>query len=454
MPFESRNPATGALLNRYDEHDADMIEEYIGQTEAVFHTWRDTALTVRAAMLHAAAAELRSRSDDYARMITLEMGKPITQSRGEVEKCAWVCDWYADNTERIFRNEHLESDASESYVRFDPLGVILAVMPWNFPFWQVFRFAAPALMAGNVALLKHASNVPGCAMMIEEVFRRAGIPEGGFRTLMIGSGAVASVLDHPAVVAATLTGSEHAGSKVAARAGERLKKTVLELGGSDPFIVLDDADIETAARIGAQSRMINTGQSCIAAKRFILTEAAADTFIPQFLREIAGMKIGDPMDPETRIGAIAREDLLLELDGQVRSTIEQGAELLTGGYRVEGPGTFYHPTVLSGVTKGMTAFDEETFGPVASITVVRDAAEAVDVANDSLFGLGASLWTQDRQHAETLAARIEAGGVFINGMVKSDPRLPFGGIKNSGYGRELSHYGIREFVNIKTVWIA
>lgn len=454
MPFESRNPATGALLHRYDEHDAGMIEEYIGQTESTFLAWRDTALPVRAGMLHAAAAELRSRSDEYARMITLEMGKPITQSLLEVEKCAWVCEWYADNTERIFRREHLESDASESYVRFDPLGVILAVMPWNFPFWQVFRFAAPALMAGNVALLKHASNVPGCAMMIEEVFRRAGLPEGGFRTLMIGSGAVAAVIDHPAVAAATLTGSEHAGSKVAARAGERLKKTVLELGGSDPFIVLDDADMETAARIGAQSRMINTGQSCIAAKRFILTEAAADTFIPLFLREIAGMKIGDPMDPTTQIGAMAREDLLMELDGQVRATIEQGAELLAGGYRVERPGTFYHPTVLGGVTKGMTAFDEETFGPVASITVVRDAEEAVDVANDSIFGLGASLWTQDRQRAEVLAARIEAGGVFVNGMVKSDPRLPFGGIKHSGYGRELSHYGIREFVNIKTVWIA
>jgi succinate-semialdehyde dehydrogenase/glutarate-semialdehyde dehydrogenase len=454
MPFESVNPATGASLKFYDEHGSLEVEGKISLAEAAFHDWCRTSFAHRARLMHGAAGELRTRREDYARMMTLEMGKPITQSRAEVEKCAWVCEWYADNAERILAKEILPSDAAESYVRFDPIGTVLAVMPWNFPFWQVFRFAAPALMAGNTGLLKHASNVPGCALMIEDVFRRAGFPEGCFQTLMISASSVQAVIENPAVAAVTLTGSESAGGHVAALAGSRLKKTVLELGGSDPFIVLDDADIETAASVGAAARMLNTGQSCIAAKRFIIMNAVAERFTSLFVQAVQEMKMGDPMLDDTRIGAMAREDLLLDLDAQVSASIALGAELLTGGRRRDGPGVFYLPTVLTNVRKGMPVSDEETFGPVAAVITVRDEDEAIETANDSAFGLGASLWTSDPARAERLAQRIESGSVFVNGLVKSDPRLPFGGIKRSGYGRELSHYGIREFVNIKTVWIA
>ncbi len=454
MPFASVNPATGEILETYHEFTGEETQRRIAASAAAFRAWRETGFASRAALMHRAADELRSRREEYARMMTLEMGKPITQSRAEADKCAWVCDWYADNAEAILAREALASDASDSYVRFDPIGPVLAVMPWNFPFWQVFRFAAPALMAGNTGLLKHASNVPGCALMIEDVFRRAGFPEGCFQTLLIGSGAVKAVIDHPAVAAATLTGSESAGSHVAADAGRQLKKTVLELGGSDPFIVLDDADVDAAARTGATARMINTGQSCIAAKRFIVMDRVADDFTRLFTSAVAGMKTGDPLRDETEVGALAREDLLLDLDAQVRASVALGATVLTGGRRFDGPGAFYMPTVLAGVRKGMPVFDEETFGPVAAVITVKDEEEAVAAANDSLFGLGASLWTGDRARAERLIPRIESGSVFVNGLVKSDPRLPFGGVKRSGYGRELSHYGIREFVNIKTVWIA
>ncbi|MBR9974687.1 MAG: NAD-dependent succinate-semialdehyde dehydrogenase [Bacteroidetes bacterium] len=453
MPFQAINPATGETLGRYDEHSTAEAADIVARNAQAFVSWRVTPFSKRATLLRAAAAELRLRSDEYARTITQEMGKPITQSRSEVEKCAWVCDWYAEHAERILAEEPLESDASDSHVRFDPIGPVLAVMPWNFPFWQVFRFAAPALMAGNTCLLKHASNVPGCALMIEEVFHRAGFPQDCFRTLMLPSSGVQAVIEHPAVAAVTLTGSESAGSHVAAAAGKRLKKSVLELGGSDPFIVLGDADIAEAARTGALARMINTGQSCIAAKRFIVTEDAAEEFLAAFVSAVVNMRIGDPMDDATEVGALAREDLLLDLDAQVRASVAQGAEVLTGGRRLDGPGIFYLPTVLGNVQKGMPAFDEETFGPVAAVITVSDEDEAVAVANDSEFGLGASLWTRDRERALRLLPRIEAGSVFVNGLVKSDPRLPFGGIKRSGYGRELSHYGIREFVNIKTVWI-
>ncbi|MBE0646093.1 MAG: NAD-dependent succinate-semialdehyde dehydrogenase [Bacteroidetes bacterium] len=454
MPFASVNPATGEVLEQYDEHSSEETLRRIDLAATAFRAWRETDFAHRAGLMHRAAAELHARREDYARMMTHEMGKPITQARAEVDKCALVCDWYAENAEHILQKEVMPSDASESYVRFDPIGPVLAVMPWNFPFWQVFRFAAPALMAGNTGLLKHASNVPGCALMIEDVFRRAGFPEGCFQTLLIGSGAVKAVITHPAVVAATLTGSESAGSHVASDAGRELKKTVLELGGSDPFIVLDDADVDQAARTGAMARMINTGQSCIAAKRFIVTERVAERFTALFTHAVAGMKTGDPLQDDTEVGAMAREDLLLDLDAQVRASVALGAEVLTGGRRLDGPGAFYMPTVLGNVRKGMPVFDEETFGPVAAVIVVRDEDEAITVANDSAFGLGASLWTRDRARAERLAPRIEAGSVFVNGLVKSDPRLPFGGVKRSGYGRELSHYGIREFVNIKTVWIA
>ncbi len=454
MPFESVNPATGSLLERYEEHDHDEVNKRIDRADAEFRLWRQTSFSHRSRLMNRAADELRTRREEYARMMTMEMGKPIAQSRAEVDKCGWVCEWYAENAERILAKEVLASDASESFVRFDPIGVVLAIMPWNFPFWQVFRFAAPALMAGNTGLLKHAPNVPGCALMIEEVFRRAGFPEGCFQTLMITPASVEAVIDNPLVVAATLTGSESAGSHVASQSGRRLKKTVMELGGSDPFIVLDDADIESAAAVGAASRMLNTGQSCIAAKRFIVTEAVAERFTTLFVQAVDKMKLGDPLLEETDIGAIAREDLLLNLDAQVRASLELGATLLTGGRRADRAGVFYQQTVLGNVHKGMPVFDEETFGPVAAIITVADEEEAVSAANDSVFGLGASLWTRDLERAHRLAPRIESGSVFVNGLVKSDPRLPFGGIKHSGYGRELSHYGIREFVNIKTVWVA
>ncbi|MDT8324617.1 MAG: NAD-dependent succinate-semialdehyde dehydrogenase [Bacteroidota bacterium] len=454
MPFASVNPATGKQLEEFSADSREQVEEKIRRAGEEFRHWRERPIGERAGLMQAAAEELRARSDTYARAMTLEMGKPITQSRSEVEKCAWVCAYYAEQAESMLAAEILASDASESYVRFDPIGPVLAVMPWNFPFWQVFRFAAPALMAGNTALLKHASNVPRCALLIEEVFRNAGFPEGCFQTLMIPSSAVGEVIAHPAVRAATLTGSEHAGSQVAAAAGKDIMKTVLELGGSDPFIVLDDADVEEAARTGATARMINTGQSCIAAKRFILTASVAERFTTVFCEKLADMVVGDPLDDATEVGAMAREDLLRELDAQVRETVAAGGRLLMGGSRREGPGVFYPPTVVTDVRPGMPMYEQETFGPAAAIIIVQDEEEAIAVANDSTFGLGASLWTQDRARAARLAARIEAGAVFVNGLVKSDPRLPFGGVKRSGYGRELSHYGIREFVNIKTVWIA
>ncbi|MDX9758647.1 MAG: NAD-dependent succinate-semialdehyde dehydrogenase [Bacteroidota bacterium] len=454
MRFEAINPATGALLRRVEAHAADAVGRIVEQSATAFHAWRTEPFSARSALLRRAAELLRAEQEHHARLITMEMGKPIAQSRAEVEKCAWVCAWYADHAEAMLAPEPLASDAAESYVRHDPLGPVLAVMPWNFPYWQVFRFAAPALMAGNTCLLKHASNVPGCALAIEQLFRDAGLPTACFQTLLIPSSGVQAVIDHPAVAAVTLTGSESAGSHVGAGAGRQLKKIVLELGGSDPFIVLGDADVDAAARTGAVARMINTGQSCIAAKRFIVVEAVAEDFLERFVAAVAAMRVGDPLSEDSEIGAMAREDLLLDLDAQVRASIAMGADLRTGGRRLDGPGVFYMPTVLAGVRKGMPVFDEETFGPVAAVTVVRDADEAITTANDTPFGLGASLWTRDRARARQLAARIEAGAVFINGMVKSDPRLPFGGIKRSGHGRELSHHGIREFVNIKTVWIA
>ena len=401
-----------------------------------------------------AAQILRTRRAEYARTMTLEMGKPIVQGEAEVDKCAWACEYYADHAEAFLAEQPRETEASRSYVRFDPLGPVLAVMPWNFPFWQVFRFAAPALMAGNAGILKHASNVPRSALAMEEVFREAGFPRGLFSTVLVGPSAVAGLIADPRIVAVTLTGSELAGSKVAEQAGHALKKTVLELGGSDPFIVLADADIGAAARTAADARLINSGQSCIAAKRFIVVEPVADQFLDRFLDELRSRRMGDPLVRGTQVGPQARIDLRDLLHEQVAESVKRGAKLLLGGEVPAGKGAFYPPTLLAAVDKGMPAFDEETFGPVAAVIRAKDEADAVRLANDSTFGLGASLWTEDRVRAERLAAQIEAGSVFVNGVVKSDPRLPFGGIKRSGYGRELSEYGIREFVNVKSVWIA
>jgi succinate-semialdehyde dehydrogenase/glutarate-semialdehyde dehydrogenase len=386
--------------------------------------------------------------------MTREMGKPIVQSEAEVEKCALTCDYYAEHAAAFLAEQPRATDAARSYVRFDPLGVVLAVMPWNFPFWQVFRFAAPALMAGNAALLKHASNVPRCALEIEEVFRRAGFPEDLFRSLLTDAAGVKTLIADPRVVAVTLTGSEQAGMAIAEQAGAHLKKTVLELGGSDPFIVLADAPLEAAARAAAEARLINSGQSCIAAKRFIVVEAVAERFIERFKAELAGRRVGDPTLRDTQVGPQARVDLRDQLHEQVVESVKRGARPLLGGQVPAGPGAFYPPTLLIAVDRGMPAFDEETFGPVAAVITAKDESDAVRLANDSPYGLGAALWTADRTRADRLAAEIEAGAVFVNEVVKSDPRLPFGGIKRSGYGRELSEYGIREFVNIKSVWMA
>jgi succinate-semialdehyde dehydrogenase / glutarate-semialdehyde dehydrogenase len=454
MSLQSVNPATGEVLETFTAVSGRGLDGIIAQSHAAFLEWRTVPFKVRAERMRQAAQILRRRRAEFARTMTLEMGKPITQGEAEVDKCAWACDYYADSAEGFLAVQPRETDAKKSYVRFEPLGIVLAVMPWNFPFWQVFRFAAPALMAGNAGVLKHASNVPRCALQIEEVFREAGFPRGLFSTALIESSAVAGLIDDPRIVAVTLTGSELAGSKVAERAGREIKKTVLELGGSDPFIVLEDADLNVAANVAADARLVNSGQSCIAAKRFIVVEAVAEKFIPKFVDELRSRRMGDPLDRATQIGPQARVELRHELHRQVEESIKRGAQRLLGGEIPRGKGAFYPATLLVGVDKGMPAFDEETFGPVAAVIRAKDEADAVRLANDSRFGLGAALWTRDHTRAERLAAQIEAGAVFVNGLVKSDPRLPFGGIKKSGYGRELSEYGIREFVNIKSVWMA
>ncbi|MGC8723762.1 MAG: NAD-dependent succinate-semialdehyde dehydrogenase [Acidobacteriota bacterium] len=448
------NPATEEPVRELPDHNLAQVDEKLDLAAETFYFWRRTSFSERASLMKAAARRLRDGKGPYAALMTQEMGKTITAAEAEVEKCAWVCDFYADNAERFLAPEPVKTDAARSLVRFDPLGSVLAVMPWNFPFWQVFRFAAPALMAGNVGLLKHASNVPGCALAIEEVFRAAGFPMGTFQTLLVGSRIVEGIIRHPAVRAVTLTGSDPAGVVVASQAGAALKKTVLELGGSDPFIVLRDADVEAAARSAATARTINNGQSCIAAKRFIVEEAVADRFESALVSAMAALKVGDPMDRSTDVGPLARADLREELQGQVDRTVAAGAHLALGGRPMEGRGYFYPPTVLTGVEPGMAAFEEETFGPVAAVVRAQDAEHAIVLANASPFGLGACLWTADTDRGAALAAEVEAGAVFVNGIVKSDPRLPFGGVKRSGYGRELAAFGIREFVNIKSVWIA
>ncbi|MGH7398037.1 MAG: NAD-dependent succinate-semialdehyde dehydrogenase [Candidatus Rokuibacteriota bacterium] len=454
MAIQSVNPATGVIIETLEASSKPQIEQALARAHAAFLEWRARPVGDRAALMGAAARELRSGKAEYALTMTREMGKPITQGEAEVEKCAGTCDYYAEHAESFLAPHARETDAARSYIRFDPLGVVLAVMPWNFPFWQVFRFAAPALMAGNAAVLKHASNVPRCALQIEDVFRRAGFPDGLFRSVLTGSEGVTEMIGDPRIVAVTLTGSERAGMAVAQQAGRALKKTVLELGGSDPFIVLGDADVDAAARAAAEARLINSGQSCIAAKRFIVVEPVADRFLERLRSELAARRMGDPTARDTQVGPQARVDLRDQLHEQVAESIKRGARRVLGGEVPAGKGAFYPPTLLVSVEKGMPAFDEETFGPVAAVVTAKDEPDAIDLANDSPYGLGAALWTRDRSRAERLAAQIEAGAVFVNGVVKSDPRLPFGGIKRSGYGRELSEYGIREFTNIKSVWIA
>jgi succinate-semialdehyde dehydrogenase / glutarate-semialdehyde dehydrogenase len=453
MSFTSINPTTEEIREVFAEWSESKTREVVNQVHAAWFSWRETPYARRAGLMKQMAVILRSNKDRYARLMAEEMGKPVSGGRAEIEKCAWVCEFYAEKAEGMLADEQAESDGSKAYIAFRPLGVILAVMPWNFPFWQVFRFAVPALMAGNVAVLKHSSNVPLCAQAVEQIFREAGFPGEVLRTLMISSGQVNAVIENPHVKAVSLTGSDHAGRQVAAAAGRVLKKAVIELGGSDPFIVLADADLDEAAQAGAKARCYNSGQSCVAAKRFIIHDAVYDAFMGRFKHAMASMIVGDPMLEETQVGPQAREDLLLELQEQVEASVAKGAKLELGGKRLGGKGYFYPPTILTGVKPGMPAYHEELFGPVAAVIRINSEEEAIAVANDSCYGLGGSVWTRDTQKGEQIAARIEAGSISVNGRVKSDPRLPFGGIKGSGYGRELSRFGIREFVNIQTIWV-
>jgi succinate-semialdehyde dehydrogenase / glutarate-semialdehyde dehydrogenase len=451
--IDSVNPATGQTLASYDEMSAGHVGDAIAAAHAAFLDWRDTDFATRAEVLRTAARLLRERRRDYAELMSHEMGKVVAGGLGEVDKCAWVCEHYAAHAATLLAPQPVETEASRSYVAFEPLGVVLAVMPWNFPFWQVFRFAAPGLMAGNAGLLKHASNVPGCALAIEEVLRDAGLPAGLFRTLLIPSRDVPSVIEHPLVVAVTLTGSTPAGKAVAAAAGGQLKKTVLELGGSDPYLILDDADLDSAVATCVESRLINTGQSCIAAKRFLIPRRHAAAIEQRFVAAMAAKVMGDPLQDGVHLGPLARRDLRDDLHAQVQASRRAGARCLLGGELPDGPGAFYPPTVLADVKPGMPAYDEELFGPVAALIAVDGEDQAVRVANDSVFGLGAAVFTADPARGEAVARRLAAGSCFVNELVKSDPRLPFGGIKQSGYGRELGAFGIREFVNIKTVYI-
>lgn len=454
MAIQSKNPATLEVLKTFEEISDVVLDEKIARAQAAFESWKETTFAERADLMRRLGDYVRQHAEEWGTLASLEMGKTRSAGIAEVNKCATVCDYYADNAEKILSHETFDAGGAENYVEFDPIGIVLAVMPWNFPFWQVFRFAAPAIMAGNVGLLKHASNVPQCAESMEKAFNDVGFPPGVFQNLLVSSARVERIIRDPRVMAVTLTGSEKAGSDVARIAGEEIKKTVLELGGSDPFIVFADADIKRAAETAAKVRMqMNAGQSCIAAKRFIVHKDAAETFTNFFAEEFSKLKIGDPLAPDTTVGALATEQGLLEVERQVTESVAKGAKVICGGKRFGTAGYFYEPTILAGVVKGMPVCDEEVFGPVAPIITFADEVEAIRIANDTPYGLGATIFTADIAKAKQFAPKINAGCVFINEHMKSDARAPFGGIKRSGYGRELSHYGIKEFVNIKNVWI-
>lgn len=455
MAIATINPATGKTVKEFAALTDEAIAQKLDLAQQTFAQYRNISLEQRATWLNHAAQILEDEKERFGQLMTLEMGKPIAAAIAEVEKCAWVCRFYAEHAAEFLKDVAVGTDASQSFIRYQPLGIILAVMPWNFPFWQVFRFAAPALMAGNVGVLKHASNVPQCALAIEEILHRAGFPEGAFQTLLIRADKVAQIINDDRVKAATLTGSEAAGASLASAAGKQIKKTVLELGGSDPFIVMESADLEAAVSTAATARLINNGQSCIAAKRFIVHESIADAFAEKMVEKFAVLKVGDPMNSETNIGPLATPDILQDLDSQVQACLDQGAKALIGGKPISSSsgGNYYPPTVLTDLPPGCPAYQEEFFGPVALLFRVPDLEAAIQLANSTCFGLGASAWTQDPEERDRLIDELEAGCVFINGMVKSDPRLPFGGIKRSGYGRELGAEGMREFLNLKTVWV-
>ena len=450
----SINPTNNKVIKKYKELTRDEVNTKIEKAHQAFLGWRETSFEHRSKLMKKAADILQERSEEFAHLMTSEMGKLLRSGKAEAEKCGWVCRFYAENAEKFLAPEEIKTEMSSSFVTFNPLGVVLAIMPWNFPFWQVFRFAAPALMAGNACLLKHASNVPGCALAIEGIFLQAGFPKDVFQTLLIGSRQVSAVIENQYVKAVTLTGSTPAGREVARKAGEMIKKCVLELGGSDPYIILEDADIKMAVEKCVISKLINSGQSCIAAKRFIVVNVVREEFEKLILKKMENQVIGDPTDSDTTIGPMARIDLRDELHQQVMKSIDKGAKCLLGGYIPQMEGAFYPVTILTDVTQGMPAYDEELFGPVAAIIPAKDENEAIEIANDTIFGLGAAVFTSNIVKGKNIAANLlDAGCCFVNDFVKSDPRLPFGGVKESGFGRELSHYGIKEFVNIKTVCV-
>jgi succinate-semialdehyde dehydrogenase / glutarate-semialdehyde dehydrogenase len=449
--LKSVNPFDQSVIEEFQEDDEKTVNRKIETAAKTFRSWKRESFAHRAQLMKRAGDLLASGKDEYAKIISIEMGKVLREAQGEIQKCADACHFFAENAEGFLKDEIIPTDASKSFVCFQPLGPVLAIMPWNFPFWQVFRFAAPSLMAGNVGLLKHASNVSRCSLAIESIFREAGFPEGAFQSLLADSNKVDAIIGHDHVAAVTLTGSEFAGTKVAASAGRNLKKTVLELGGSDPFIVLEDADLDLAAKVGTQSRMQNAGQSCIAAKRFIVVQSIRDAFLERFKSNVQKLRQGNPLGESTTMGPLARVDLAESLENQMKNSLTSGARLITGGQR---DGANYQPAILDNVSPGMPAFDEEMFGPVAAIIAVRDEKEAVDIANQNRYGLGASVWTKDSQRGERVARQVESGCVFVNSLMRSDQRLPFGGIKKSGYGRELSQLGIKEFMNAKTIYIA